>query len=156
MNIAAGVADLPIVPARPQDADALRDLTRAAYATWADLIGREPKPMAADHAAAIRDHMVHLAWDGAALVGAVEMILREGDLLIENIAVAPAAQRRGLGSRLLAHAETTALAHGRATVRLYTNQRFATNVALYLRRGYRIEREEPFAGGVVVHMVRQP
>jgi hypothetical protein len=37
-------------------------------------------------------------------------------------------------------------------VRLYTNQRFETNVQLYLRLGYGIDREETGALGVTVHM----
>ena len=37
-------------------------------------------------------------------------------------------------------------------VRLYTNRLFAANVALYLRAGYAIDREEAFWGGVKVHM----
>ena len=32
----------------PADAPAIRELTRAAYAKWIPLIGREPKPMTAD------------------------------------------------------------------------------------------------------------
>ena len=40
-------------------------------------------------------------------------------------------------------------------VRLYTNRLFAANVALYLRSGYAIDREEPFWGGVKVHMSKR-
>ena len=35
---------------------------------------------------------------------------------------------------------------------LYTNKLFAGNVQLYLRLGYAIDREEPFLGGMTVHM----
>jgi hypothetical protein len=37
-------------------------------------------------------------------------------------------------------------------VRLYTNQRFTSNIDLYRRLGYRIDREEQLAIGVAVHM----
>jgi tRNA-binding protein len=40
-------------------------------------------------------------------------------------------------------------------VRLYTNKLFVENVQLYLRRGYQIDREEAFTGGIVVHMSKQ-
>ena len=35
-------------PARRDDAEAIRDLVRAAYAKWVPLIGREPMPMKED------------------------------------------------------------------------------------------------------------
>ena len=41
---------------------------------------------------------------------------------------------------------------GLARTRLYTNQRFAENIALYAALGYRIDHEEPLNGGVAVHM----
>ncbi len=141
-------------PARPEDAEAVRTLTRAAYAPWAALIGREPLPMGFDHAAMIRDHLVDVLWEDGVLIAAIEMVTRSDDLLIENIAVDPGEQGRGLGGRLLAHAELVARSRGLNRVRLYTNSRFATNIALYERRGYERERQEPIADGFVVHMKR--
>ena len=44
------------------DAPAIRDLTRAAYAKWVPLIGREPKPMTADYAEAVRKHRFDLLY----------------------------------------------------------------------------------------------
>lgn len=138
--------------AAPADAAAIRDLTRAAYAKWVSVIGREPKPMGADYEAAVREHrfdLLHVAGELAALIETVD----EGDqLLIENVAVSPGHQGQGLGRRLLAHAEGLAVAQGYARIRLYTNQRFEENIALYRRLGYRIDREEPVSAGVVTHM----
>lgn len=42
------------------DAEAVTTLTRMAYAKWVPVIGREPLPMKADHAAFIKDHRVDL------------------------------------------------------------------------------------------------
>jgi hypothetical protein len=42
--------EIAIRRATTHDAAVLRALTRAAYAKWAPLIGREPKPMAVDYA----------------------------------------------------------------------------------------------------------
>jgi ribosomal protein S18 acetylase RimI-like enzyme len=135
-----------------EDAAFIRALTREAYAKWVPLIGREPLPMQADYDAAVRDHRIDLLHLDGKLAALIEMIPGEGHLLIENVAVAPDYQGRGLGRRLMAHAEQVAAAMGYGEIRLYTNQRFAENVALYLRLGYRITNEEKFAGGVVVHM----
>jgi ribosomal protein S18 acetylase RimI-like enzyme len=138
--------------AAPADAGAIRDLTRAAYAKWVPVIGREPKPMAADYDAAVRDHMIDLLHVGGDLAALIETIVAADHLLIENVAVAPAFQERGYGRRLMAHAEQLAVSLGHAETRLYTNKLFDRNVRLYRRLGYRVDREEAFPGGVVVHM----
>jgi hypothetical protein len=44
--------------ATPDDAAAVRDLVRAAYAKWVPVLGREPKPMTADYDQAIRNHIL--------------------------------------------------------------------------------------------------
>jgi ribosomal protein S18 acetylase RimI-like enzyme len=134
------------------DAAAVRALTRAAYAEWVPVIGREPKPMTADYAEAVQKHRIDLLHVGGELAALVETIPRADHLLVENVAVAPAFRGRGLGRRLLAHAERLAAEGGYGEVRLYTNGLFAANVRLYLRLGYRTDREEAFRGGVVVHM----
>lgn len=134
------------------DAAAVRALVRAAYARWVPLIGREPKPMGADYDAAVRDHRVDLAYLGDELAALIETIPQPDHLLVENVAVAPAFQGQGLGRFLMAHAERLAAAQGHAEMRLYTNQRFAENIRLYLELGYGIDREEESALGVTVYM----
>lgn len=134
------------------DAADVRTLTRAAYAKWVPLIGREPKPMGADYEAAVVDHRVDLAYLDGQLAGLIETIAEPDHLLVENVAVAPAFQGRGLGRHLMAHAEQLAAAHGYRAICLYTNQRFAENVRLYRAIGYRIDREEESALGITVYM----
>lgn len=134
------------------DAAAVRALTREAYAKWVPVIGREPLPMQADHDEAVRRHRVDLAFLDGGLAALVETIDKGDHLVIENVAVAPAFQGRGLGRCLLAHAERLALDFGYGEVRLYTNKRFEANVRLYLALGYRIDREESSALGITVHM----
>ena len=134
------------------DAVDVRALVRAAYAKWVPLIGREPKPMGADYEAAVVRHRVDLAHVGGELVALIETIPAPDHLLVENVAVAPAFQGQGLGRFLMAHAERLATAQGFGDIRLYTNQRFAENIRLYLALGYRIDREEESALGVTVYM----
>jgi ribosomal protein S18 acetylase RimI-like enzyme len=136
----------------PSDAEAIRELTRQAYAKWTPVIGREPLPMTADYEQAVLRHRFDLIYVGRTLAALIETIAHADHLLIENVAVAPSFQRLGFGRRLLAHAEQVAAASGLRQIRLYTNPRFAGNVALYTRLGYRVDREEEFRGGVVVHM----
>jgi GNAT superfamily N-acetyltransferase len=137
---------------RPEDTARIRELTRAAYAKWVPLIGREPKPMTADYDAAIRAHRFDLLWLDGVLAALVETVDEGDQLLIENVAVLPARQGRGLGRRLMAHAEAIAADLGYDRVRLYTNERFEENLRLYARLGYVVDRREDLGMGVAVHM----
>jgi ribosomal protein S18 acetylase RimI-like enzyme len=145
-------ADEHIRRATPEDVRTIRELTRAAYAKWVPVIGREPKPMAADYGAAVQDHLIDLLQVGGELAALVETIPAADHLLIENVAVAPAFQRRGYGRKLMAHAEQLAMSLGHTEMRLYTNKLFDGNVRLYRTLGYQVDREEAFSGGFVVHM----
>ncbi len=68
--------------------------------------------------------------------------------------MSPAFQGRGLGRKLMAHAEKLAVSSGFGQIKLYTNKLFAENVQLYLRLGYRVDREEVLPVGIAVHMCK--
>jgi hypothetical protein len=53
---------------------------------------------------------------------------------------------------MMAHAEKAAASLGRRETKLYTNKLFAEHIQFYIKLGYRVEREEEFKGGFVVHM----
>jgi ribosomal protein S18 acetylase RimI-like enzyme len=147
--------DADLRRAGPADAAAVLGLTRLAYAKWIPLVGREPTPMTQDYERVVREDPVDLLLAGDELVALVWMVVHPDHLLIESLAVAPAHQGRGHGHRLLAHAEAFAADRGLPMVRLYTNRLFVANVELYRRAGYGIDREEPFWGGVKVHMSKR-
>lgn len=138
--------------ATPADATEIRALVRAAYAKWVPLIGREPRPMTVDYEAALRQHQFDLVELDGRLAGLIETALHDDHLWIENVAVHPEAQGRGLGRILLARAEQRARGAGLAELRLLTNGAFATNIALYQRVGYAVTHTEPFMGGEAVYM----
>jgi GNAT superfamily N-acetyltransferase len=133
------------------DAVTVRELTRAAYAKWVPLLGREPRPMTADYDAALRDHLIDLLLVGGEAVALIEMAPTADHLLIVNVAVVPTYQGKGYGRALMAHAEEVARTLNLREVRLYTNALFAENLRLYSRLGYRVDREEqhPQFGGTV-------
>ena len=102
--------------AEPADASAVRELTRAAYAKWVPVTGGEPLPMTADYDQAVRRHLIDLYEEGGELHALIEMVVESGHLLIENIAVRQ--QGKGIGDRLLRHAEDVAASMNIPEVRL--------------------------------------
>lgn len=134
------------------DAAAIRELTRAAYAKWVAVAGREPKPMTADYEAAVQKHRIDLLYVDGKLAALIETIAEADHLLVENVAVSPSFQGRGLGRKLLVHAEQLAASSGFGEIRLYTNKLFVANIELYQRLDYRIDREEQMNAGIAVHM----
>jgi len=94
----------------------VRALVRAAYAKWVPLINREPLPMTADYEQAVTDHIIDLWEENGQLLGLIEVIPAEDHLLIENVAVRPDQQGKGLGETLLHHAEGIARSYARKLV----------------------------------------
>lgn len=124
-------------PAQAEDVQAVRDVVDAAYAVYVPRIGREPAPMTADHAALIADGAVTVLELDGAVVGVLVVHGMDDHLLVENVAVAPAHQGRGLGRTLLAEAERLADQRGLGELRLYTNRLMIENLRMYPRLGYR-------------------
>ena len=130
---------ITIRPAAEADVPVLREIAVTAYEQYVPLIGRPPAPMTADYAAAVRSGQAWVAVAAGAdggVQGFIVLIRHPGFLLLENVAIRPAVQGRGLGARLLAFAEEQARALGLAEIRLYTNEAMAANLAYYPRRGY--------------------
>ena len=122
--------------AGPGDVDGLRAIAAAAYQMYAGRIGRAPAPVTADYAQAVRDGQVWAAIEDGRIAGFAVVIARPGYLLLDNVAVLPAAQGRGIGARLLALAEEQARGLGLGEIRLYTNEAMTENLAYYPRHGY--------------------
>jgi GNAT superfamily N-acetyltransferase len=123
-------------PARPDEAPALRDLVRAAYAKYVPRLNREPAPMLDDYATRIAAGQAWVLEEDGALVGALILEDEPDALLLYNIAVAPGAQGAGIGRRLMAFTEAEARRRGYALLRLYTNEMMVENVAMYPRLGF--------------------
>jgi ribosomal protein S18 acetylase RimI-like enzyme len=127
---------LSVRRAGPADVPAVAAVAVAAYSPYVESIGVRPGPLDADYATVVARADVRVAELDGAVVGFVVLVPRDDHLLLENVAVDPAAQRRGVGSLLLALAEDEAAARGLPEVRLYTHRLMADNLARYRRRGY--------------------
>ncbi len=140
--------------ANSDDVQAISNLTIAAYSKWIAVIDRNPLPMDIDYNEAIKIHRFDLLYEGLTLRALIETYQSEDCLYIENLCVAPEAQRRGLGKTLLKHAEQIAIQTHNQSIRLDTNKLFTGNVALYHQNGYITEWEKPISGGIHVRMCK--
>ncbi|MFJ2754339.1 GNAT family N-acetyltransferase [Nocardioides sp. NPDC087217] len=123
--------------AEPADAPRLKEIALAAYARYVERIGLEPGPMGADYEEAIESAEVWVAMaDGDVAGYAVTRHPGDAGVLLENLAVAPGHQGRGIGRALIAHVESRAMAGGAAYVELYTHEAMTENRRLYARLGY--------------------
>jgi ribosomal protein S18 acetylase RimI-like enzyme len=123
-------------PAGETDVAALGLIATAAYEHYVPRIGRAPAPMTADYAGAVRQGQAWVAVENGQIAGFVILVVHLDHLLLENVAVRPAAQGRGIGTRLLALAEEQARRLHLSEIRLYTHQAMTENQAYYPRRGY--------------------
>jgi ribosomal protein S18 acetylase RimI-like enzyme len=140
--------------AEADDQGSVETIVKAAYDPWVPVIGMEPLPLSADYGDLISDGLVYVLETGG--VDAL-IVLRpeDDDLLVENVAVHPDRQGRGLGRRLLAFAEFRARSLELPAVRLYTNEKMISNIGLYQSLGYRETSRAGIDGRHVVHMRKQ-
>jgi TDG/mug DNA glycosylase family protein len=137
------------------DVPEIADLVRAAYEGYEPLIGRTPLPMLTDFMIALREHEIWVLADGESLAGVLEFEPRDDMLWVENVAIDPARQRRGLGRRLLRFAEDEARRRGFPAVGLLTNERYADNIAMYSRYGYVETHRAPYEGTDLVYFRKE-
>jgi GNAT superfamily N-acetyltransferase len=125
--------------ARPDDCAAVETIVNAAYSVYIGRIGKAPGPMLDDYSGLIASGAVSVLEDPDGVIAALIVLLAKPDhLLLDNIAVHPDRQGRGLGRRLIAFAESEALRLGYDLgLRLYTHERMTENIALYTRLGFR-------------------
>jgi ribosomal protein S18 acetylase RimI-like enzyme len=122
-------------PATEADLADITSVTAGAYARYRDRMDKPPAPVLTDYSSAIAAGQVWVVGDP---VTAVLVLVPEQDsMLVENVAVSPAAQGTGLGRRLMDFAERKALASGLRRMTLYTNEVMTENLAIYTRLGYR-------------------
>jgi ribosomal protein S18 acetylase RimI-like enzyme len=125
-----------IRPALAADAAAIGEIAQRAYAKYVPRIGRDPPPMVADFAAAIAyGTTVVIETDGE--VRGFMIAWSEADAyFVDNIAVDPVEQGRGLGRKLFERAVSEAHRRGLSALRLYTNVVMTENLAMYRRMGF--------------------
>lgn len=130
----AGSPDVRLATA--EDREAVEGVVRRAYSHYVSRIGRPPGPMLDDYGALIAAGRVHVVAPDGAITGILVLIPEREAMLLDNVAVDPAAQGTGLGRRMLDFAEQAARQAGFDAITLYTNEAMTENIRLYGRIGY--------------------
>jgi ribosomal protein S18 acetylase RimI-like enzyme len=125
--------------ARAEDVTIVTSLVHEAYAIYVARNGKIPGPMQDDYnyAALIDQNLVHVLQDDTGpILGLIVLIPEPHAMMLDNVAVSPQAQHRGIGRQLIAFAEQSARAAGFSAIRLYTQDIMVENIALYSRLGF--------------------
>lgn len=122
--------------AQALDVVTVERIVSAAYTPYIARIGKPPGPMLDDYFAIVASGTAHVIEHEARVAGVIVLVPHADHLLIDNIAVDPAARGLGLGRLLLEFADTEARALGLPELRLYTHQLMHENIALYTRVGW--------------------
>ena len=129
-----------IVPAHLDDAPAILAMQRLAFEPEARACQVWEIPPLQETVEGIREHIrvatVLKAMEGDRMLGSIRGIVTDGTCLIRVLMVAPDAQGRGLGARLLKAIED---AHPQVErFELTTNMIMVGNVRFYLSHGYEV------------------
>jgi len=111
--------------------------------------------MTLDYSEVIRDREVTVAEHGGEIVGLLVVGEAEEGFALENVAVDPDHQGRGLGRALIERAEAVARDAGVDSIYLYTHEQMTENLELYERNGYREYDRRQWPGFALVFM-RKP
>ncbi|HTZ92703.1 MAG TPA: GNAT family N-acetyltransferase [Streptosporangiaceae bacterium] len=131
-DISAGMPALRRATAA--DLPAINSLIDAAYAKYLTRMDKAPAPMLRDYGPAVEAGTTWVT--GTPIAAVITLYPRDDHLLVENIAVDPRAQGRGLGRALMSFAEQEAARCGLTKMALVTHEAMTENQAIYTRLGY--------------------
>jgi GNAT superfamily N-acetyltransferase len=117
------------------DLPSIQQVIAAAYGKYLSRMDKTPAPLLRDYGAAVGAGAVWVA--GTPITGLISLTIKDGILLIENVAVHPARQGTGLGRRLMEFAEEQARQRRINRLALYTNEIMTDNLEIYTHLGYR-------------------
>ena len=128
----------------------------AAYARYLTRMGKPPAPMFRDYGPSVQAGTTWVT--GSPITAVLTLCPREDHVYVENIAVDPGSQGRGLGRALMEFAEQEAARRKLNRMALVTHEAMTENQAIYARLGYietgrrsedgyrRIYMEKPLTG----------
>jgi len=132
----ADVDTIRIRTASKNDLSTVQRCAKLAYAKYMERMDKPPAPMSADFAKHIKLNQLYVAIYESQLAGYIVCFQEQQQLQIENVAVYPEFERRGIGKRLLNFAERLAYKLHLPAVQLYTNEAMTENLLMYPKLGY--------------------
>ena len=120
--------------ADPNDTARISEIVELAYRPYVASIGAVPGPLLDDYPGPVAAKQ---AWvTGDPVMGVLVLVDEPDHLLLDNIAVDPAAQGTGVGRVLMEFADAEARRRGYRELRLYTHQKMLRNIELYKKLGW--------------------
>lgn len=138
--------------AQPPDAKEMKACVQAAYQHYIARIGKPPGPMLDDYSEVIKRHQAFVATENKRIIGVLILILKNDGILMDNVAVLPEFQGKGLGHQLIQFAETQAFEQGFEYLDTYTNEVMIENIEMYSRLHYQETKRCQVAGYDRVYM----
>ena len=142
-------------PATPADVPRLTALVQSAYGPYVERLGGPPRPLTDDYDEVVAYQRVTVIEDAGEIVGLLVLDVTDEGFVVDNVAVDPSHQGRGVGRALLEHAEAEARRAGFDSIYLYTHERMTENLGLYARAGY-VEYDRRRHGEVTIVYLRKP
>ena len=140
--------------ATTSDSTGIADCVKAAYQHYISRIGKPPGPMLDDYAEMIENHIVFVAEENG-IVGVLVLIQDTDSILLDNVAVHPGQQGKGLGRYLINLAESEAIERGFDKIQLYTHERMTENFEIYKSLGYLETERKNVQGYDRIYMEKQ-
>ena len=135
---------MKIVKAERCDLPSILSLQKRAYQSEAELVGDYSIPPLTQTLDGISDDfnngVILKAVENGGIVGSVRMRFSENTLYIGRLIVTPLRQNQGIGTALLSAAEKV---YPNARFELFTSDKSAKNLSLYIKNGYREFKREP-------------
>jgi GNAT superfamily N-acetyltransferase len=149
---AVNAASQRLEPRQATEADlpSIQRLIAAAYNKYLSRMDKPPAPLLRDYRPAIQAGALWVT--GSPAVGLISLNLVGDLILIENVAVHPDQQGRGLGRQLMEFAEQYARKLRVQRLALYTNEVMTENQAIYKHLGYRATRRRTENGYHRIYM----
>ena len=150
--------------AKAEDKDVITHCVQQSYRHYITRMGKSPGPMLNDYEEIISlyDVFVMDVFLGKECIstlppiaGVLVLIKQPASILLDNIAVDPAYQARGLGKELINHAEQQAANWGYQTIELYTHVCMVENIVMYPKLGYTKTKEVSEKGFERVYFEKQ-
>ena len=136
---------MKIVKAEECDLPSILELQKLAYQSEAELVGDYSIPPLTQTIDGITDDFnngtILKFVDFGEIIGSVRVRFSEGTLYIGRLIVTPSRQNQGIGKALLLAAEEL---YPDARYELFTSDRSAKNLSLYVKNGYKEFKREPF------------